>query len=327
MELYEFDKYIDDTQKQFKICNLLEKIIPGYMTRYSLQFNELTKTFVNVNILNCYITLLYGIISYKLYEYKQEYIFIFKGGRALQLCLVDIPNIGNYFSEDTDILIIPNHIVNSAYNLEKMENLSCHIAYLIKWFIPEDINIVVSLPSNVKNQNKNITKLLYKDGKIFKALSDIGFEDINEDIKKYFDNVSYFPFYIDIFETISLFITPTIEDMLSEKMFYYSKYFIDKKQLENEKSLIKAKNPNGQIEMLDPILFQKILDNDRILMKFNRAIVKLVQAITNMKYTGTEDFNKNETARFILQNIIGNFEDYTTDERNQIIASILRNIK
>jgi hypothetical protein len=327
MELYESDRYIDDTQKRFKICDLLEKIIPGYMTRHSLQFNELVKTLVNVNILNCYITLLYGIISYKLYEHKQEYIFIFKGGRALQLCLVDIPNIGKYFSEDTDILIIPNHAIRSVYNLEKMENLSGHIAYLIKWFIPEKINIVVSLPSNPKNFNKEITKILYNDGKIYKALSDIGFGEINEDIRKYFDNMSYFPFYIDIFETISLFITPTIEDMLSEKLFYYAKYFIMKQQLENEKSLIKAKNPDGKIEMLDPVLFEKILDNDRLLIKFSRATVKLVEGIINMKYTGTDDFNKIESGRFILQNIIGNFEDYTTDERNQIISSILRNIR
>lgn len=327
MGIYELDKYKDESQKKFKICDLLEKIMPGYVTRYTLQYRELVKTLVNVNILNCFITLLYGIILYRLYETKQEYLFIFKGGRALQLSLVDIPDIGNYFSEDTDILIIPNKIENGVYNLEKMENLSEHIGYLVKWFIPEDMNIIVSLPTNPKNQNKDITKLVYNDGKIFKALSDIGFAEINEDIRKYFDELSYFPFYIDVFEKISLFITPTIEDMLCEKLFYYSKYFILKQKLEDEKKSILSKNPGAQIELLDPILFEKIIEQDRLLIKFIRAIVKLVEAITKMNYTGTEDFNKIESARFILRDIIGQFEDYTTEERNQIIESILPSIR
>lgn len=327
MGIYELDKYKDESQKKFKICDLLEKIMPGYVTRYTLQYRELVKTLVNVNILNCFITLLYGIILYRLYETKQEYLFIFKGGRALQLSLVDIPYIGNYFSEDTDILIIPNKIENGVYNLEKMENLSEHIGYLVKWFIPEDMNIIVSLPTNPKNQNKDITKLVYNDGKIFKALSDIGFAEINEDIRKYFDELSYFPFYIDVFEKISLFITPTIEDMLCEKLFYYSKYFILKQKLEDEKKSILSKNPGAQIELLEPILFEKIIEQDRLLIKFIRAIVKLVEAITKMNYTGTEDFNKIESARFILRDIIGQFEDYTTEERNQIIESILPSIR
>lgn len=104
-----------------------------------------------------------------------------------------------------------------------MENLSEHIGYLIKWMIPEEINVIVSLPTNPKNTNKDITKLLYNDDKLFKALSDIGFGEINEDIRKYFVNLSYSPIYIDNFETISLFITPTLDDMLSEKLFYYTK--------------------------------------------------------------------------------------------------------
>ena len=327
MEIYELDKYKDENQKRFKICDILEKIIPGYVTRYTLQYREIVKTLVNVNILNCFITLLYGIILYRLFEYKQEYIFIFKGGRALQLCLVDIPNIGTYFSEDTDLLIVPNKSVNSVYNSEKMENLSSHIGYLVKWFIPEEINIIVSLPTNPKNLNKDITKLVYNDGKIYKALSDIGFGEIHEDIVKYFDKFNYFPFYIDEFETISLFITPTIEDMLSEKLFYYSKYFKIKQESDSEKKQILLKNPGGQIEVLDPVLFDKILEQDRLLLKFMRAIVKLVEGITKMKYADTEDFNKTETARYILQDIIGNFHDYNTDERNNIIASILQNIR
>ena len=49
-----------------------------------------------------------------------------------------------------------------------MENLSEHIAYLIKWMIPvEDINVIVTLPTNPKNTNKDITKILYNDKKLY----------------------------------------------------------------------------------------------------------------------------------------------------------------
>jgi hypothetical protein len=52
--------------------------------------------------------LLYGIITYRLFDNKEDYLILFKGGRALQLSLNDIPNVTKYFSEDTDVLIIPN---------------------------------------------------------------------------------------------------------------------------------------------------------------------------------------------------------------------------
>jgi hypothetical protein len=99
MEMYEFDRYTRDEQKRFKICDLLEKLFPGYFTKYSLSFGETVKTLVNMNILNCFITLLYGMVLYKLYDTKQDYLFIFKGGRALQLSLVDIIGVKKYFSE------------------------------------------------------------------------------------------------------------------------------------------------------------------------------------------------------------------------------------
>jgi hypothetical protein len=45
--------------------------------------------------------------------------------------LVDIIDIGNYFSEDTDILIVPNRFEGGVYDLDKIKNLSELIAYLI----------------------------------------------------------------------------------------------------------------------------------------------------------------------------------------------------
>ena len=306
--IYQLDRYTNDNQKRIKICDILEEIIPSYMTKYTLSYSETAKTLINVNILNCFITLFYGIILNRLYETKQDYLFIFKGGRALQLSLVGIDNIEKYFSEDTDILIIPNPQKGEKYDIIKMENLSEHIAYLIKWMIPvEDINVIVTLPTNPKNTNKDITKILYNDKKLFKALSDIGFGEINQDIKKYFDYPSYSPIYIDYFEIIALFITPKLDDILSEKLFYYAKYFKLKDLLEKKQPI---KYSNLTIE-----------DCDYLLMKFKRAILKLVEVIITRDYSGLVDFEIRDTSRLILRGFIGNFEDYTNKEKEDIIIT------
>jgi hypothetical protein len=313
MRIYESDRYTSDVQKQIKICNLLETIIPGYWTKYTLDFRETAKTLVNVNILNCFITLFYGIILQRLYETKQEYLFIFKGGRALQLSLNGIPDIGKYFSEDTDILIIPNKYqgVAGVYDLEKMENLSEHIAYLVKWIFPPEINVFISLPSNPKNTNKEITKLLYNDNKLFKPLSDIGFGEINEDIRQFFDTLVFSPLFINQFETIGLFITPTLDDMLAEKLFYYSKY-------------LKMK---GMIERKEPIMDQNYVnltdeECERMLLKFKRAILKLVEAILKRDYVDVTDLNEKDSSRIILRSILKKYEDYSNQEKEEIVISI-----
>jgi hypothetical protein len=309
--IYEIDRYTSDIQKRFKICDLLETIVPAYLTRYTLEFREMTKTLVNTNILNCFITLFYGMILYRLYDTKQDYLFMFKGGRALQLSLVDIIDIGKYFSEDTDILIIPNRFVGGVYDLEKMENLSEHIAYLIKWMIPEEINVFVSLPTNPKNINKDITKLLYNDGKLFKALSDIGFGGINEDIRQFFENLSYSPFYVDEFETNALFITPTIDDMLAEKLFYYAKYVKFKGMISRREPIMEQEYSNLTIE-----------ECDRILYKFKRAIIKLVEAILKRDYSDVDDLKSRESSKLILREFMRDYKDYSNEEKQDIVISI-----
>jgi hypothetical protein len=313
MEMYEFDRYTRDEQKRFKICDLLEKLFPGYFTKYSLSFGETVKTLVNMNILNCFITLLYGMVLYKLYDTKQDYLFIFKGGRALQLSLVDIIGVKKYFSEDTDILIIPNKNQAANYDLVKMENLSGHIAYLIKWFIPEEINIIVSLPTNPKNTNKEITKVLYNDGKLYKPLSDIGFGEMKEDIKKYFEDLAYFPFYIDNFEIISLFITPTMDDMLAEKLYFYAKYFILKEKLSKNEPITEKGYENITKS-----------DCEHFTYKFYRAIIHLVDTIIKRDYVETIGMDTKETSRLILRGIISNFDEYSNEEKERIIGDIYK---
>jgi hypothetical protein len=313
MGIYQYDKYTNDNQKQILICNLLEKIIPGYFTKYVLDYREIPKTLINVNILNCFITLLYGLILYKLYDTKQDYLFIFKGGRALQLGLTDIDNIDKYYSEDTDILIIPNKVEGSVYDKEKMENLSCHIGYLVKWMIPEEINVIVSLPTNPKNTNKDITKLIYNDNKIFKALSDIGFGDISEDINIYFQNLIYSPIYVDEFEEVALFIFPNLDDMLGEKLYYYIKYYYLREKLKKNEPITDKKYLNMTIDEYDFLLY-----------KFSRSINKLIEAIIKKEYINAVDYNKKEASKIIMRGILSSFNDYSNEEKENVISAIIK---
>lgn len=341
MRIYESDKYTTDVAKKFMICELLEKLFPGYLTKYALSYGETAKTLVTVNVLNCFITLLYGILTYKLFDNKEDYLILFKGGRALQLSLNDIPNVTKYFSEDTDVLIIPNKYQGGVYNLEKMENLSCHIAYLVKWFIPPEVNIVISLPTQHVSQSKEITKIVYNDDKLYKALSDIGFGVMNEDIKKYFENPNYFQFYLDEFETTSLFITPTLDDILYEKLYYYSKYSnindklkkgeqITEKGYENLKgeecTFLMLKFNRAIKQLVNSVIkrdyiYLDIVDNDKNIK------LELPELIVNFKnYSSNEKeliYNKiNETARLILRGIISNFDDYSVLEKERILKEL-----
>jgi hypothetical protein len=63
----------------------------------------------------------------------QDYKFIFKGGKAIQLVLAEIQNLSEYKSEDIDVLIIPNK--NIQYDELIVKNLAGHLAYLIRWFL------------------------------------------------------------------------------------------------------------------------------------------------------------------------------------------------
>ena len=341
MKMYDSDKYIDNTEKRFKICDLLEKLFPGYLTKYTLSHGETPKTLVTVNVLNCLITLLYGIITSKLFDKKEEYLLLFKGGRALQLSLNDIPNVTKYFSEDTDVLIIPNKTQGGIYDFDKMKNLSCHIAYLVKWIIPEEVNIVITLPTEDAGKSKDITKILYNDKKLYKALSDIGFGEMKEDIKNYFETPLYYNFYLDEFKTNSLFITPTLDNILDEKLYFYAKYSNFKNKIENGDLIFERGYEGLTKEECDFYMF-----------KFNRAIKQLVNSIIKRDYlvlNNEETFevklpemidwkqyplkereklrnniNKqiNDISRMILSSIIIKFNDYSISEKDRIITEL-----
>ena len=114
-------------------------------------------------------------------------------------------------------------------------------------------------------------------------------------------------FITSIIEIIALFITPKLDDILSEKLFYYAKYFKLKDLLEKKQPI---KYSNLTIE-----------DCDYLLMKFKRAILKLVEVIITRDYSGLVDFEIRDTSRLILRGFIVNFEDYTNKEKEDIIIT------
>ena len=109
-----------------------------------------------------------------------------------------------------------------------MKNLSEHISFLIKWFIPPDIKISLELPeSKLSAMGKKIVKIAYlnnnKKPKPF-PLVDVGFNKINENVARFFNNPKNFQFSDPDLETNLLFRCPEIQSILEEKLYYYLKY-------------------------------------------------------------------------------------------------------
>jgi hypothetical protein len=117
--------------------------------------------------------------------------------------------------------------------------------------------------------------------------------------------------YVDDFETIALFITPTLDDMLAEKLFYYAKYLKFKGMITRREQIMDQEYSNLTIE-----------ECDRILFKFKRAILKLVQAILKRDYSDVTDLNSKESAKLILREFIRDYKDYTNQEKEDIVISI-----
>lgn len=289
--------------KPLLLCNLLERIFPAYQTNYTRHGNR-QEDVHNVSLLNCVITLFYGILLHKLIRTNKDYIFLFKGGRALQLSLNTIgkeEEIGKYFSEDTDIVIVPNkRHANAKYTSHIVKSFSGHIAFLLKWLLPSALNkkIEIHMPQSKMNKSENVTKILYKNGNYYKALSDIGVYAIPEK-DHFFDKRVEFSFFIKDLDANCFFMVPDVDSQLTEKLFYYSNYFTEKQD-----------HP-------EDTLF------DYYLSKFKRSIEMLIRAIFVRDYSGTPEKDREEAYKYILRSVIGDFSPYSNEQKETIIDSIL----
>lgn len=295
------------------ICDEVKKIFPYYKISYDLFCSSEKKDpskliYDNQEDINktistyCIIIILVGIINSKLYDTRQDYQIILKGGKTLQLLLssmykthVSNPEIKffdpDYKSNDIDLIINP--IVPQDYNENKCGIFANNFAYLVKWilnksdnpYIPE--NYITSIQGT---EYKTLIKLSHKIQKSdqtysepkFTAIVDIDYGKKNELV---YNNLVYDTFNSSLFGKL-LFIHQDYNDYLAEKIYYLNYYIGEKNKLEemikitpneveNEKvektKIEKAKMEKAKIEKA------KIDNYQRFISKFANQIKKLIQ--------------------------------------------------
>lgn len=279
----------------WSVCKINQSLIPTYFTPTK---NELYESFgsynsdqdidfSHYNIVLCAALIVFGIILNKMIG--QDYKPIFKGGKAIQLVLAGIPESSMYKSEDIDVLIMPD--TNIPYVESNIKNLAGHLSYLVRWFLntPEtqySVSVQAPNPLNAR-ANPFIFKLSYlkvikkQDFRRrimvddFRQFSDIDFKEIPINIKPYFENSIDFPFFISELNENVLFRCPNIGSLLNEKIYYYTKYFNFKNQLEERKPITE--------EGYERIT---IIDCERILDKFKRAILAMNKGLQKQRFPG-----------------------------------------
>ena len=183
------DKQTREVSQMWSVCRIIKTIIPTYYTQikndpydvYGTLMSDKDIDFSHFNILLCASLLVFGIVSYKMIG--QDYKLLFKGGKAVQLVLKGIAEMGEYKTEDIDVLIMPN--ADIPYDENNVKNLAGHISYLIKWFVqsPETKYNVSVLPPNPANVRANpfIFKLSYvKDTKKYDHRKNMMIDDFRQ---------------------------------------------------------------------------------------------------------------------------------------------------
>ena len=187
--------------------------------------------------------LLLGVIAKKLE--KQDYTFMFKGGKGVQLAFAHTEKkygkrFEEYESEDIDLIIIPNkqHV---SYDVDRAKDLALNISYLIRWFF--ESNYKDNLDSQIMPTNPNVVKFAYqafmRDDKTplgnKLALMDIDFSKIPDENRPFYDGkIKMFHKKTDgILGEDMLFYFQSLEQQINEKLYYYLLYTKYKKMLQN----------------------------------------------------------------------------------------------
>lgn len=257
----------NEIQNIWSICEMVQTMIPTYYVPTKNAPYWIGNTmhadkpidFTRFNMTLCTCLIIFGILSDRMTG--QDYEFIFKGGKAIQLELGQILGNPQYMSEDIDILVRPAPGI--AYNRDVAKNLASHIGYLIKWFLtyidlptevlkdetkPVSLTIAVALPDIQDNTicdstakaNPNIVKISYNKiaTRICKAFADIDFKETPAEVSAYFEKTHKYPFHIEGLQTDVLFICPNIGSLIDEKIYLYAKYTGFKLLLEAGKKII-----------------------------------------------------------------------------------------
>lgn len=294
----------NEIQNIWSVCEMVQTMIPTYYVptknapywHGNTMYADKPIDFTRFNMTLCTCLIIFGILSDKMAG--QDYEFIFKGGKAIQLELGQISGNPQYISEDIDILVRPAH--GTAYNRDVAKNLASHIGYLIKWFLtyielptellkdetkPVSLTIAVALPDVQDNTicdstakaNPNIVKISYNKiaTRICKALADIDFKETPAEVSSYFEKTHKYPFHIDELQTDVLFICPNIGSLIDEKIYLYAKYTGFKLLLEAGKKIL---DEGYETVNLDTCRFYR--------EKFSKALLALTLGLVRSRQPG-----------------------------------------
>jgi hypothetical protein len=220
-----------DLPEVWSVCKTVKKFFPGYFVplrnkSFNVEYGrirEKEEDFSTYQIICCSTMMLYGIIASRLLMHDQDYQLLFKGGKAIQMGLH-----AEYETEDIDVIIDPIY----AYDRVMVDNISGHLALLIRWLLPFYTTV---LPPG---KNPDVYKVSFiKSDRSFKAFSDIDLKQIDP-LDPYFKEYDASEHHIDALQEDARFKRPVLEKILEEKIFYYRKY---KKLLADIKPGVNAK--------------------------------------------------------------------------------------
>jgi hypothetical protein len=296
-------------------CDIVERLFPSYFVNLlvheqvkrpdnKINQRSIVNDDYNEYMMLCLFLILLGIISNKMEG--QDYNFIFKGGKAIQLVLSQIAGAEKYVSDDIDILIVPQNGI--AYDRESVIMLGRNLAYLLKWFVSfPTISTITPLNLSIKDANltnltDNVIKLALFKITGPKVLIDIGIHDIPENVLIYFENPQDFIFYIRELGENALFKCPKLDAIIKEKLFYFIKYL---KIYNNYAQNIPVTEPDF-INIRDPVRGMSMCQY--YLQKFGKALKALFseKLKDDNQYSKMNEFQKKFQKRTIAQIYLNN---------------------
>lgn len=325
------------------LCEIIKNIYP----HYNISPDIFTKNkYSNQEIINktiyfyCAIILIVGYINWKLVKYKQDYIIITKGGKALQFLLSKLSKSNTNIkinSNDIDLMICPNDLNN--FNPEKNRYLGIIICLLIQWILNPTNNIYskdYSISCKMSEKSDPYPYIIKLSHKIQNSDNETNFKYIAiTDID--YNKIMYKEFYSKlIYDQINnnelfpnlLYIYQNLSDFILEKIYYINQNYKLLRQinnLEQHKNLIINEIDSINIlitnckEQIDNCTSQ-LKNNNKSIKNNDEKINILSKNLENIKLQ-LENITPHQNNYLILQKQINQINNEITtlsDEKNNL---------
>ena len=258
----------------------------------------------------CATLMVLGIISSKMQTTNQEYTLVAKGGVAVSFALSNLTGSETRVPiNDLDFKIISTNVKQPDIQTNQTSILAKHIGGLVAWLLKkvmsDGYSISILVPSAKPQQTgyKDIVKLSLKrpDGKYIPIL-DLDFGNNSDKITD-FTHTFRIQDKIPKESGVSVsFIYQSDRQMLAEKLYFYTQYFILRKHLVDNDIIRRLHlNPDSIIRTPYGILrYERSTDRvmieyngetidaktcDRFLEKFKRSILLLITAMMRTNQT------------------------------------------